>query len=536
VLSNLAVTRSSSARTFFLVSAAITVAVMLWANSLGGSRARDLSYIFLRLFTQYDYTGAICGLLILLIAALLLDRIPARSILRWFGEHPVGIALACVVVLSAGSLLVYENHPLSMDEYAAYFQSQVFAGGRLAGRFPVALVDWLVPPYFQGRFLSISPTTGAVASPYWPSFALILAPFTKLGIPWICNPLISAATLLAIHRLTFDVFEDVEASGAAILFTLASPVFFANGISYYSMPAHLLANTLYALLLLHPTPRRALVAGIVGSIALTLHNPVPHMLFAAPWVLWIAGRENNAKLTGCLLAGYIPLCLLLGVGWFKFSSGLTQDATDIATAAGNAKIWVWSVPGLMLLAGVGAWRWRRNKACRTLLISALVTLVGFCLVPFDQGHGWGYRYFHSAWMALPILAAGALMPRVPGTRSLSVSGDELATLVVGCALLALFLSVGFRAAQMHEFIASDLSHVPGHQGTGPRVLMLNPVGAWYEADLIQNDPWLRGDVIRMMSYGRDENAAIMQLQFPQMHRVYWDRFGETWTASPQSSR
>ena len=39
--------------------------------------------------------------------------------------------------------------------------------------------------------------TGRIVTAYWPSFALVLAPFTWLGIPWACNPLLSAGTVLA---------------------------------------------------------------------------------------------------------------------------------------------------------------------------------------------------------------------------------------------------------------------------------------------------------------------------------------------------
>ena len=41
-----------------------------------------------------------------------------------------------------------------------------------------------------------------------------------------------------------------EAAAWAVGFTLASPVFVVSALSYYSMPAHLLCNVLYVLLLL----------------------------------------------------------------------------------------------------------------------------------------------------------------------------------------------------------------------------------------------------------------------------------------------
>jgi hypothetical protein len=534
-----------------LLSATITALVMLWANYFSIGPNVDLSYIFVQLFTGLDYPGAASLLVILLLAAFVPGRLAARRVLAYLGEHPIVIAALTTLLLCAGSIFIYRNHPLSMDEYAAYFQSQIFAAGHLAGHFPPELADWLIPSIFQGKFLAISHQTGAVASSYWPSFALLLAAFTKLGIPWACNPVISGCTLIAIHRLTQSIFGSVEASGAAVLFTLASPVFAADGISYYSMPAHLLTETLYALLLIRPTTARAAAAGVIGSVALTLHNPLPHLLFAVPWVLWVARRPDSAKLIGSLIAGYLPLSLLLGIGWFMYIGHLVPDATDhasggavaavfslptcsilIARAVGVAKIWAWAVPGLLLLSAYGAWNWRQSELCRVLLASALLTLLGYCIVPFDQGHGWGYRYFHSAWMAVPILAAGALLPG-PGSPAAGPSvADEAVTLVVACALLTLVLGVGFRLFQMRQFIDQHLSHQPPHSADGAYTLFLNPDGALYEVDLIQNDPWLRERVVRMRGHGLQQDAEMMARQFPQQRRLYWGRFGETWSPSP----
>jgi hypothetical protein len=112
------------------------------------------------------------------------------------------------------------------------------------------------------------------------------------------TPVISALTLLVIHRLALRLFHSEESARLAVLLTVASPEFFANGVSYCSMLARLLANGVYALLLLKRTPRRALLAGTVGSFALTLHNPVPHLLFAIPWVFWTATRRGGIRLLG----------------------------------------------------------------------------------------------------------------------------------------------------------------------------------------------------------------------------------------------
>ncbi len=129
------------------------------------------------------------------------------------------------------------------------------------------------------------------------------------------------------------------------------------------MSAHLLANSLYALLLVKAT------AGVVGSIALVLNNPVPHLFFCIPWIVWIASREERWSLLPALLVGYLPLSLLLGIGWFMFGQNLMHaGAADAATMSsgavgmasvftppdttillarliGIAKTWIWAVPG-----------------------------------------------------------------------------------------------------------------------------------------------------------------------------------------------
>jgi hypothetical protein len=535
----------------FLGSALATTAIALWTNDLHLPAAvtQHLGYIFIVLFTTLDPAGANCSLLILVAALLVVPRQGVRPLLGWIADHAGIVAGATFVALCAGSLLIYRDYPLSMDEYCAYFQSQVFAAGHLAGQFPAALVDWLVPQGFQSRFLFVSHATGHVASAYWPSFALLLTPFTLLGIPWACNPAISAVSVLAIHRLARRIFDDRETTGLAVLLTLASPVFCADGISYYSMSAHLLANALFALLLLEPTARRACAAGFVGSVALTLHNPVPHMLFAAPWIVWLLMRRGGIGLTAWLIVGYLPLSLLLGVGWFMYSTGLPQegvaltagveiaqrlvDRTDsvfafpttpllFARLIGVAKLAIWAVPGMLILATAGAWKWRHNTACRLFALSALATLLGFLFVPVDQGHGWGFRYFHSAWLALPLLAAGALQKtgqtEKTGYRTLFEDAGTRA-FVVACAALMLVWGNGWRAYQIHSFISMNLAQLPGVVGNPQRVVIIDPRALFYGMDLVRNDPWLRGKAIGMMSHGATADAAMMREQFPQMRRV-----------------
>jgi hypothetical protein len=554
----------------FLIGAMVTTAILLWTHQMRLSGdLHGLAAIFFVLFAYNDYPGAVCALLILVGALLGSRYLPARRVAQWAGDQPAVIATTTALLLALGTLFIYHNHPLAMDEYAAYFQSRVFAAGQLHGRFPAPLLDWLIPRGFQDYFLNVSRATGSVIEAYWPGFALLLTPFTWAGVPWLCNPVISALTLLVIHRLALEMFDDSEAAGFALLLTIASPVIFANGISYYSMPAHLLANSVFALLLVRPTPLRAAAAGVVGSFALALHNPVPHMLFAAPWLVWVATRQGGARQLAALIAGYLPLCALLGLGWFLFSGHLMREGLATVTAPGApadrlqgmiatfslpnatvllarligiAKTWVWAVPGLIILAAAGAVRWRRDALCRLFTASALLTIFGYFFVPVDQGHGWGYRYFHSAWMALPLLATAALFrpaqtPSEVSSPARLFEDGETKSFVAACMLLTLIFGVGFRAWQMQDFIARDVSQVPHYTDTERRVVILSGRHSFYVADLVQNDPWLREKEIRMYSHGAAADERMLAQYYPLFHRVYADRYGTVWsqTSAPAGS-
>ena len=78
-----------------------------------------------------------------------------EGVAAWIARRPWPVAILVTALLSVGTLVAYKNHPLSMDEYADWFQSRVFAAGSLAGQWPPELVDWLLPKIFQGSFLKV---------------------------------------------------------------------------------------------------------------------------------------------------------------------------------------------------------------------------------------------------------------------------------------------------------------------------------------------------------------------------------------------
>lgn len=486
--------------------------------------------IFWHLLATDDLPAAWVMLAILLGGPWLGSRCPGGSncverFLLTLDRQRHALAIGLWAVLCAGTVYVYHNHPLSMDEYAALFQAKVFAAGAMHGQFPPDLLDQLIPPSFQNHFLMVNRNTGAVFAAYWPGFAILLTPFEWLGIPWACNPTLVAASVLLIGRVARDLLASPLAAGWAMLFALASPAFVANGITYYAMPAHLLLNLCFAWLLLAPSSLRLLMAGLVGGFSLVLHNPFPHAVFALPWIFWLATKgERRIRNIAWLGTGYLLVVLPLGLGWSLWHQetlregiagsvvapevaspvavGLSQrgiallhsfvrvlhwpdEAIVYARLGGLAKLWLWASPLLLLLAWIGG-RGERTVGIRLLGASALLTFFAYFAIVFDQGHGWGYRYFHAAWGALPILAA-------LGAVKLSASDERspVAQQLLLLTLLNLAIGNGLRLAQMEEFVAGHLAQFPPRVEADHRTIVHNGRG-YYARDLIQNDPWLRG--------------------------------------------
>lgn len=533
------------------ISIAISACIALVLAFLRTEAANPFAIpIFRHLILFQDFHALLPYIGILVLALLAPVRMMGAQAASWSGRHVWVVAAATTVALAIGTHVVYHNHPLSMDEYSLVFQSKIFSEGRLTGQFPAPLVDWLAPPWLKGQFIRVSAETGAAVSAYWPGMSLLLTPFTAAGVPWLLNPLIGGATVLAMHRLALELFEDIESAGFVVLLTLASPAVTINALSYYSMPAHLLASVLYALLLLRPTPLRALLAGLVGSVALVLHNPAPHLLFALPWIAWLAWRSDRFRTIGALIGGYLPLCLLLGWGWSFFLEGFSHGLTAAAVASpagagrmlvdnllaivgrtpeagrgsqlfGLCKLWIWAVPGLVTVALLGAWRLQRKQSYWLAMIgSGLLSYFAYFLVRFDQGHGWGFRYFHAAWLVLPLLAAGA-------TQDKSAK-SALHGYLAGCAVLSLAILTTLSALQVEHFIARHLSQLPAAAKGDARVIIIERSTGYYPWDLAQNDPFLRTPVIRLISRDPTLDQDMMARNFPQYELLRAERRGTVW--------
>jgi hypothetical protein len=498
-----------------------------------------LSPIFRFLLTTYDATTAWLSLLICVIAAAWHKTTPVLRLIGGIASKPLWFASICVIAVALGAVAVYHRCPLSMDEFAAVFQARIFAAGRVTAHFPPSVIDWLVLPHFNGMFLTASRQTGEVMEAYWPGFSLLLAPFEFLGVPWLCNALLAGSAVYLVFLITRELVNDEQAAAWAMLFTLGSSEFLANGISLYPMQAHLTTNLLFVWLLIKPRPSSALAAGLVGSLALVLHNPVPHLLFGTPWVVWVAMHKDRRSLLPPLILGYVP-AVAVAVGWLSLRNSLSPADSLLTWSAGlqgiftfpdavllnmraasTVKLWIWAIPCLYLLALSGYLTCRAKVEVRLLTQSALLTFAGYFFVRLDQGHGWGFRYFHSAWGAIPILA-GCAMSKVaaPTGRLVSFAGATSA--------LSLLILVPFQMNQIDAFISRHLAQIPHPISPGNNVYFLTGKGGFYILDMIQNDPFLRDRNLVLASRGLAMDAELIRQDWPGAVLARQGEWGWQW--------
>ncbi|HEV7610480.1 MAG TPA: hypothetical protein VGO37_01230, partial [Steroidobacteraceae bacterium] len=382
---------------------------------------------------------------------------------------------------------------------------------------------------------------------YWPGFALLLAPFEFLRVPWLCNASLAALALFLIYWITREITGDRRAAGWALLFTVASGVFMADAISYYSMQAHLTANLLFTALLLRPSRARALGAGLIGSLALMLHNPFPHALFAIPWVLAMATEREQRRYLVPVVLGYLP-GVALGLAWLLFRADIGAGVRGVSVnglidgvfawpgtatlnmrAAALVKMWLWALPGLFVFALAGYLRYRGNPHVRRLMQSAALTFVGYLFVRFDQGHGWGYRYFHSAWGVIPILAGCAMTDR-------SDAQQRLISFAGAAAVLNLLVLTPIQMHQISEVISQHRAQIPPPQRPGNNVYFIHPDRGFYAADMVQFDPLLRDRDLHLVSHGAQWDAELIRRNWPSAVKIAGGGVADQWYLGPEEQR
>jgi hypothetical protein len=459
------------------------------------------------------------------------------------GALAIPAVLAAAAVLAAtvaGTYWIMHSTPLSMDEFAAAFQARIIASGRLAAPIPTEwqpFANALVP-----HFISYRAAEQVWLSSYLPAYAALRALFSTANAEILLNPLLATISVLSLAGASARLWPgDVRRGRLAILFLATSAQFLLMSMTGYSWPAHLCFNLLWLYLVLRDDRLGLAAAPWVGALALGLHNPFPHALFAAPFLL----RLLRTRRVGWI-AYYAAIYGAAAFGWYRLMSfshpqvgrGAALQEFGLPTAQGYfvhgmnlSLLLTWQTPAMALFLVAAFFLIRSLKqAERDLMAGIVLTFAFYFAFPSTQGHGWGYRYLYSVLGSAALLAASATVALTGPTGAL------VRRLVVASSVAALVVQLPIRLFQAERFVrpyAAALDYI----ATRPAdVVLVDPKAAYYGRDLIRNDPLsktrpitlslaaLRVSDVRELV--RRYPGRVYLLSVPEMRRLGLTTFGD----------
>lgn len=481
----------------------LAMAGLIWKLELNLTD-RGQYNIFYYLFSYYEPANLA---VLLLVAALLyysiihksqtLPRLSAYT--EWTTRlRPLRVLLVMAGLVGllcwVGTHLVHHNHAFAMDEFSVNFQAKILAQGQWSAT---------LPPQWRPLGTALAPvfvvydhTTSSWHSAYLPGYALLKAPFYLLGLPSALNPLLAAISILAIAGVARRVWPAVRHSGLlAALLLASSPQFLLMSMSGFSMSAHLCLNLVW--LYLYTGRRRAChaLAPWVGFMAMGLHAPVPHLVFVFPFLLrLVLQRRWQAS---CYYAAVYLGSILFWLSWVRTINPDMDNSMAARFSFPGAEQWLfqganlalifsWQSLAISTLAILGLTRLRQAPPIvRDLAISCATTFAFYLSFNYNQGHGWGYRYFFGALGCLVLLA-------IPGWQYLRETlGNLRATsLVAVCMITVIAFQLPIRFIEA-ENVVRPFAHATALLKSRPeQALLLHPMAVWYGQDLVRNEPFM----------------------------------------------
>ena len=455
------------------------------------------------------------------------------------GELVVSAVIAAGAVFAvtlAGTFWIMHSTPLSMDEYAAAFQAKILATGRVAAPIPE---EWrqfasaITPPFITYRSVD-----QGWLSTYLPGYAAVRALFATVGAEVIVNPLLAAISILALAGASARLWPgDARRGRLAVLYLATSSQFLLMSMTGYSWAAHLCFNLLWLYFVLRDDRAGLAAAPWVGVLALGLHNPFPHALFAAPFLIRLLRTRRLGWIAyyGAVYGvGVIVWYRVMSYFHGQVGSGRALDIFGLPSVQGYfvqgmnfSLLLTWQAPAMALFLIAAFFLVRSMKQAERDLMAGLVLTFAFYFVfPQNQGHGWGYRYFYS------VLGSGALLAASATVALAGPTGAVVRRLVVASAVATLLVQLPLRAIQAERFArpyAATLRFVATRQADA---VLVDPNTAYYGRDLIRNDPlWMTGPVTVNLATLKPADVQELVRRYPG--RVYlltvpeMDRLGLT---------
>jgi hypothetical protein len=481
-------------------------AILSWATDPTVPQSSDFyQYTFARFEPFALYTSATFFLgLYFLLPKISTSATKSPSLLAW-KNLPALIALGVLLATCIGRFTVHHNFDLCTDEYLNDFEAGILDRNHVVATVPTEWRDYesaLAAPYEK-----YNAKTGCWASGFLPGFASLDFLFGKMGISWALSPLLCALSLLLLASLARKAFPElpVLAGNVAVLILAATPQFLAMGMTKFAWTAHLFGSLLWVWLFVHPNRFLFLLTPILGALLIGLHQPHVHPLVAAPFVIRLL-RDGRWRDFVWFLAWYV----IGAFGWYQIfnllrpeafagggdlnpllpasSSFIVSALLSLIFATFHAfTFFAWMTPVLAPFLGNFLVTWKTQPTiARDAFVAACLTFLFYLFFPHVQGHGWGFRFIHSAYGLLALAATGGAVALHREGRSAPMAKALVASVAFG-----VFVQVPYRIHEIRAMVV-PLARTWNYISRQPTdFVVIKTSEFWYSWDLIRNDPWLQ---------------------------------------------
>ena len=447
---------------------------------------------------------------------------PRDTALR--GSWRMALVIGALMGLAAfaGHYLILSGYDLSRDEQMATFDAAIFAKGALLAPLPLFWRDHA--DALNTMFLYPAEQRGAWVSAYLPLNAALRSLVGFFSTPALTGPLMILTGALALWGCTRRIWpDDREASVVAILLYAGSAQILFNGMTAYAMPAHLTFNLCWLWLVLGRRWWMDGMALVLGFIAVGLHQPHMHPLFAAP-ILFLLLLERRWGRAAFYFVGYAAI----GAFWLWWPNAMwamsqaseviqkpegvdyltrllaelqKSDRMAFANMAANLlRFAAWQHLLLIPLMLVGFGLARRDRLAGALAAGLILTIGVMAVILPYQGHGFGYRYLHA-------VTGSAILLAVYGWTVLAGHRASWRPLLLRTTVAGLCLLLPVQAWMAYCFYAPFAQLSERIDASSADYVVVDENGASFSADLVVNPPWLDQRPIRLLSGSIDAALA-----------------------------
>ena len=388
--------------------------------------------------------------------------------------------VTAVVLALAVCWFVLDHTCDSADEWAYNFQALVLARFKAFAPVPPCPEahrnHWVF--FYEGRAFSM----------YLPGWPMVMAPFARIGIPWVTTALSFGALVVGVARLGRRVGGD-SAGIVAALCTMLGAAMLENAGSRYChvFVAATFAWTVEAVCVAtepgHP-PRAqwgwGLLLGAATSLSLFTRPSDAGFLCLGAFLVFVHGLVRRrvgwrivagAAITFALFGGVALVILRLQLGtWFKTGYSIAdkywwwakstydvppRDAWKYGLPFMTATYCFWPASPALAAAGL---TFSGRRISFMLLLATLGMLGFYCAVTFGRYRDFGYgpRYHLPLVVVMSVGTGAILAPLFDALRTRKLGRDAFAGAPAALAFGAMALGVARIALMMYPFAEHQL--------------------------------------------------------------------------------